>query len=114
MKQIVQYLYTGKTQIRADELTEFFRVAKQLEIIGLYNEIVPGDISIVSSAAGTPDISQEWSPSSMPNNMNCNKPAGVRIDRKGKRKSDANENVNGDINDSRKRARKGTNMKLKY
>lgn len=53
MKRIVQYLYTGKTQIRTDELDEFFRVAKQLEILGLYHEIDRGDLSIVTESASS-------------------------------------------------------------
>lgn len=105
MKRIVQYLYTGKTQIRADELTEFFQVAKQLEIIGLYNEIEPGDLSVVSSAPGTPDISHAWASNSWPNDTTSSEPAGVHIGRQGKRKSNANENRNGDKR-THKRARK--------
>lgn len=68
MKRIVQYLYTGKTQIRSDELEEFFRVAKQLEILGLYHDIEADNLSIVSESASTmadasfDSIPQMWVP----------------------------------------------------
>lgn len=39
MKQIVQYLYTGKTLIPGNELVDFLNAAKKYEILGLCGEM---------------------------------------------------------------------------
>lgn len=87
MKRIVQYLYTGKTQIRIDELDEFFRVAERLEILGLHREIESGDLSVVGST--TQDMHNISHPVS--NFVSSVERRAARAGQNGKRKRDSKE-----------------------
>lgn len=117
--RIVQYLYTGRTQVRADELDEFFQVAKRWEILGLYHET--DDVSV--SALYTPDTSN-FNSGSMSNNMTSTQRSGDQTERQRKRKltsrgidlnnsSHNTEPVSKQKSNDRKRARAENNHESK-
>lgn len=64
MMCIVQYLYTGKTQVAPNELEDFINVAKRLKVLGFCDEDNPINIDTSLSFERTPPCSRPMEPKS--------------------------------------------------
>ncbi|XP_031621377.1 protein bric-a-brac 1-like [Contarinia nasturtii] len=55
MSKIVEYLYTGSIEIQSNDIDEFMRLAKRLQILGLHRPL-DGDTDDLSIARSTPSV----------------------------------------------------------